>query len=140
MTNVHGIVLHYYDKGVNSDKFYRTFFHERPTGGYRVWYVWGRDGSKGQKKPENYSSEASARRGMEDKVWEKMHQGHKSYTKLGEGDVWVEPAMLDDVSYISDRLYALHGKPPNKTRGTGYAFIIVEQELPEDLIARLMGL
>lgn len=138
MTNVHGIVLHYYDKGVNSDKFYRTYYHELPTGGYRVVYVWGRDGSKGQKKIETFARESVALREIEDKAWEKMHR--KDYTKLGEGDVWVEPVMLDEVSYISDRLFALHGKPPNKSKGTGYDFIIVEQELPEDLIARLMGL
>lgn len=138
MTNVHGIVLHYFDKANNNDKFYRTFFHELPTDGYRVVYVWGRDGSNGQKKIETFTNERYARRQMEDKAWEKQHR--KDYTKLGEGDVWVESVMLDDLTYISDRLFALHGKPPNKTKGTGYDFIIVEQELPEDLIARLMGL
>lgn len=140
MTNVHGIVLHYYDKAKNNDKFYRAYYHELPTGGYRVVFHYGRDGSNGQKKPQTFTNAPYAQRIMTDKVWEKMHQGEKSYTKLGEGDVWVEPSMLDDLSYISDRLFALHGKPPNKTKGTGYSFIIIEQELPEDLIARLMGL
>jgi len=135
MIVVKGSILHYYDKKANNNKFYRAFYYPI-SGGYRLVYVWGRENTTGQKKIETYTNEDYCRRIMERKLHEKVAKGYQS---LGSGEIEVADAMENELSYISDRLAAVHGKAPNKSKGSGYSFLIIEQELPEDLLARLMS-
>jgi predicted DNA-binding WGR domain protein len=123
MVKVHGVSLHFFDAGVNSDKFYRAFSWKDDQNEWHVAYHWGRDGApNGQVKTLMYSSRSAVEEALEKKVEEKIRKG---YEFLGQGEIEVND--ISDVAETGHRLHARVGRTPQKLSGGGFALIIQEE-------------
>lgn len=119
---VHGVSLHFFDAGVNSDKFYRAFIWYDNNGWWHVAYHWGRDGApRGQSKTETYFTKADVERALERKVNEKIRHG---YQFLGQGEI--EVRNVNDINETGNTLHARVGRTPVKS-GSGFSLIIDEE-------------
>jgi len=127
---VKGTALHFFDAGLGqrgSDKFYRAFVYEHPAGQWHAVMCWGRDGTYGQSKAEDFPTEYDANKVIQRKIAEKMRHG---YEIIGNGD-----AVLDIASSIRlemlgvEFMHAVAQRDPDKSRMSGGIIIQEEPDL-----------
>lgn len=121
-TKAVGVALHFFDAGVNSDKFYRIYVSKSATvlGSYVVISHWGRDGApNGQNKRVEFGDFRSAKEYAEKLGGSKMRKG---YEWLGEKEVDLEE---DDLWYTGQRLLQATGRQPTKM--DGFSMVIQEE-------------
>jgi len=127
-----GVALHYFDAGLNSDKFYRIYLYKRTQRGMTTFHVvshWGRDGAvNGQSKSMTFDTWNEARNYATKLGDSKMRKG---YEWLGEKEVDLQE---NDLYGTGQRLMTATGRTPTKV--AGFALVIQEEA---DLLELLMS-
>lgn len=127
-----GVALHYFDAGLNSDKFYRIYLYKSTSRGVPTFHVtshWGRDGAvNGQSKVVTFDTWNEARNYATKLGDSKMRKG---YEWLGEKEVELQP---NDLHSTGQRLMQSTGRTPTKV--AGFALVIQEEA---DLLELLMA-
>ena len=130
-TKALGVALHYFDAGLNSDKFYRIYLYKTVSGGQTVYHVvshWGRDGAiNGQSKTMTFEAWNDAKNYAVKLGDSKMRKG---YEWLGEKEV----EYSNDLYETGQRLMKATGRKPTKVNG--FALVIQEEA---DLLELLMA-
>lgn len=127
-----GVALHYFDAGLNSDKFYRIYLYKSTQRGMTTFHVishWGRDGAvNGQSKAMTFDTWNEARNYATKLGDSKMRKG---YEWLGEKEVDLQ---VNDLYGTGQRLMRATGRTPTKV--AGFALVIQEEA---DLLELLMS-
>lgn len=127
-----GVALHYFDAGLNSDKFYRIYLYKSTSRGISTYHVighWGRDGAvNGQSKVMSFDTWNEARNYASKLGDSKMKKG---YEWLGEKEVELS---VNDLYTTGNRLMKATGRTPTKMNG--FALVIQEEA---DLLELLMA-
>lgn len=127
-----GVALHYFDAGLNSDKFYRIYLYKSTHGGMKTFHVishWGRDGAvNGQSKTMTFDTWNEAKNYAVKLGDSKMRKG---YEWLGEKEVELN---VSDLYGTGQRLMQATGRTPTKI--AGFALVIQEEA---DLLELLMS-
>lgn len=126
---VTGTALHYFDAGVGqrgSDKFYRVFFYQALAGHWNVIMHWGRDGTDGQAKVQQFETEWDARKLVDKKVNEKMRGG---YEVIGSGQASLDVLYRREELLGAEFADAVATRDPDKSRMSGGILIQEEPDL-----------
>lgn len=127
-----GVALHYFDAGLNSDKFYRIYLYKSKHGSQTTFHVvshWGRDGAvNGQSKAVTFDTWSEAKNYAVKLGDSKMRKG---YEWLGEKEVELS---INDLYTTGQRLMQSTGRTPTKV--AGFALVIQEEA---DLLELLMA-
>lgn len=127
-----GVALHYFDAGLNSDKYYRIYIYKARSGSQTTFHVlshWGRDGSiNGQSKSMTFDTWNEAKNYAVKLGDSKMRKG---YEWLGEKEVELN---VSDLYGTGQRLMQATGRTPTKI--AGFALVIQEEA---DLLELLMS-
>jgi predicted DNA-binding WGR domain protein len=126
---VEGTALHFFDAGLGqrgSDKFYRAFIYESPAGHWNAIMCWGRDGTQGQAKVQQFASKYDANKVIQKKIAEKMRHG---YEILGNGQAILDVLNRREEVLGAEFADAVSEREADKTRMTGGIIIQEEPDL-----------
>lgn len=126
---VTGTALHFFDAGLGqrgSDKFYRAFIYEAPAGHWNAIMCWGRDGTQGQAKVEQFASQSDANKVITKKIAEKLRHG---YEVLGNGEAILDVSNRREEVLGAEFADAVAQRDPDKSRMSGGIIIQEEPDL-----------